>query len=85
MRTTVDIQTHVLKRLRDQAHAQGIPFKELLNRVLRLGLAATPEKTGAYVCTTFALGAPLRPLDKALALADSLEDEEIALKFALRR
>ncbi len=85
MRTTVDIQTHVLKRLRDKAHAQGIPFKELLNRVLRLGLAATPVKTGAYRCTTFALGVPLRSLDKALALADSLEDEEIARKLTLRK
>ena len=85
MRTTVDIQTHLLNRLRDQAHAQGIPFKELLNRVLRRGLAATPETTGAYACTTFAMGTPHRPLDKALVLADSLEDEEIARKLALRK
>jgi hypothetical protein len=30
------------------------------------------------------MGAPLRPLDKALALADAREDEEVARKLALR-
>jgi hypothetical protein len=31
------------------------------------------------------MGPPLRPPDKALAVADFLEDEEIANKLALRK
>jgi hypothetical protein len=31
------------------------------------------------------MGPPLRPLDKALALADALEDEETARELTLRK
>jgi hypothetical protein len=31
------------------------------------------------------MGAPQRPLDKALALADALEDEEVARELSLRK
>jgi hypothetical protein len=86
MRTTVDIDAHLLKRLRTEAHRLGISFKELLNRALHRGLdersrgAARP-----YRCPTFAMGTPVRSLDKALALADALEDAEIARELSLRK
>ena len=38
-----------------------------------------------YVCPAFATGSPLRPLDKALVLADALEDEEVARELTLRK
>lgn len=86
MRTTVDIAPDLLKRLRAEAHQRGVPLKELLNRVLRRGLEERPSaRARPYRGPTFAMGAPLRPLDKALALADSLEEEEIARKLALRK
>lgn len=86
MRTTVDIDPHLLKRLRQAAHREGVAFKQMLNRVLRRGLEEHPPKGRTrYRCPNFAMGAPLRPLDKALALADTLEAEEIARELSLRR
>ncbi len=85
MRTTVDIDQDVLTLLRDQAHRQGIPFKNLLNRLLRRGLDTPAPDLPPYRCPEFAMGAPLRPLDKALAVADALEEEERSRKLSLRR
>jgi hypothetical protein len=86
MRTTVDIDPELLKRLRAEAHEQRISLKEHLNRVLQRGLAARRKgRPGRYTCPTFSLGTPLRSLDRALALADALEEEEIARKLALRK
>jgi hypothetical protein len=83
MRTTVDIDAHLLRRLRADADRQGVSFKEALNRVLRLGLEQPYLDAAPYACPTFDMGSPLRPLDRALALADAIEDE--ARKLALRR
>ena len=85
MRTTVDIEKDLLALLRDEAHRRGVPFKELLNLLLRRGLETPAPDLPRYRCPGFAMGAPLRPLDKALALADSLEEEERSRKLALRR
>ena len=86
MRTTVDIESHLLKRLRAEAHRRGVPFKAFLNRVLRRGMEQ-PHRSEAtpYRCPTFAMGAPSHPLDKALALANALEDDEIGRELALRK
>jgi hypothetical protein len=85
MRTTVDIDPHLLKRLRAEAHRQRVPVKELLHRVLRRGLETRANPSAPYRCPTFAMGAPLRPLDKALAVVDALEEEEAARDLALRK
>jgi len=86
MRTTVDLDGNLIKRLRAEAHRRGLSFKDLLNRVVQRGLAERPTAEPApYRCPTFAMGAPLRPLDKALALADALADEEAARELTLRR
>lgn len=87
MRTTVDIDLHLLKRLRAEAQRRGVSFKELLQGLLRRGLEERPANTGRYRCPTFAMGVPDRPvrLDKALALAAALEDDEVARELALRK
>ena len=86
MRTTLDIDEYLLRRLRAEAQAQGMPLKELVNRVIQRGLSEHPaEERAPYRCPTFAMGAPLRPIDKALAVADALEEDERALKLAQRR
>lgn len=85
MRTTVDLDPHLLKRLRAEAHRRGVPFKEMLTAVLRRGLEQQPAARARYRCPTFALGRQDFSLDKALAAAASLEDEEIARKLALRK
>jgi hypothetical protein len=84
MRTTVDIDRHLLERLRDEAHHAGVSFKTILNRTLRRGLAAQRPDITRYECPTFSMGAPRRTVDKALALADALEDEEVERKLAQR-
>ena len=85
MRTTVDIDHSLLERMRDLAHDQGISFKAVLNRTLRRGLEAPSPLSEPYTCPAFPMGPPLRALDKALALADSLEDEESARELSERR
>ncbi len=88
MRTTVDIDDHLLKRLRRAAYRSRVPFKQILNRVLRRGLddgEGVPSVT--YECPTFSMGqaAPQIDLDKALRLAATLEDEETAGELERRR
>lgn len=58
-------------------------FKETVNDVLRRGLRADPGEV-TFEVTTFS--SPIRPgldLTKALALASSLEDDEILRKIEL--
>ena len=84
MRTTVDIDQDLLTQLRSEAHRQGVPFKVLLNRLLRRGIETPTPAVPPYRAPEFSMGAPLRPLDKALSVADALEEEERAAKLALR-
>ena len=85
MRTTVDLDPHLLKRLRAEAHRRGVPFKDVLTAALRSGLERQPATRGRYRCPTFAMGRTDLSLDKALAIAAGFEDEEIARKLALRK
>jgi hypothetical protein len=85
MRTTLDIDAGLLKRLRAEAHREGVAFKTFVNRVLRRGLDAPAPVLPPYRCPCFNLGTPLRPLDKALALADALQEEEVARELTLRK
>ncbi len=86
MRTTIDLDPYLLERLRDEAHRRGVPFKELLNGVVRRGLEERPVgRTKPYRCPEFSMGAPLRPLDKALAIADALDEDEVARELMLRK
>ncbi len=85
MRTTLDLDPHLLRRLRDEAHRQGVPFKQLLTSVLRRGLDAGASRT-RYRLRTYAMGSPgSLDLNKALAIAGALEDEETARKLRLRK
>jgi hypothetical protein len=89
MRTTLTLDERIAKALKDAAHRTGRPFKQVVNEALRAGLAAgrTPVKARAYRIKTAALGGVVGNVDlhKALRLADALEDQEIARKFALRK
>lgn len=79
MRTTVDIEPTLLKRLRDEAHRRGIPFKELLTTVIRRGLDDRREPARRFRTPTFAMGDPEPRVDlrKALRVAESLQDDVI--------
>ena len=88
MRTTLNIDDDILRRLKQAASQTGIPLREAVNRTLRLGLERLhPESVATpYRCPTFSMGFPPLPeLDKALELAARLEDEEIVRKLSLRK
>lgn len=89
MRTTLTLDEQIAKALKNAAHRTGKPFKQVVNETLRAGLAAdaAPTKTRPYRVKTVALGGIVGGigLEKALQLADALEDEEITRKLALRK
>jgi hypothetical protein len=59
MRTTVDINPDLLERVRKLADAEGVSFKEALNRVITRGLTdAPPAKTKPYRLPNLQIGIP---------------------------
>lgn len=85
MRTTVTLDADVAARLKEAARVRGVSFKEALNSAIRAGLAAG-RAAQPYHTPSRSLG--LRPgidLDKALHLADEIEDTEIMRKLELRK
>jgi len=90
VRTTVDVDQNLLRRLRIEARRRGVSVKELLDTVLRRGLderGAGANAPPRYRCPTFHMGAPVAhvDLDKALRLSAALEDEETVRELALRK
>ena len=87
MRTTVRLDDEVLDRLRERARAEKVSLTHLINRVIRAGLASRPAPTRPrrpYRERPQAMGAPRVALDKALAVAAALEDEEVARELSTR-
>lgn len=88
MRTTLTIDERIARDLKELAHRTGKPFKQVVNETLQAGLgSAKAHRTRRYRLQPSSLGEPLPgiDLDKALQLADSLEDLEIAKKLELRK
>lgn len=86
MRTTVTLDEDVAAALQALARERGMSFKQVLNAVVRRGLAPSAAPPKAYRVPARALG--LRPgvdVDKALSLAGVLEDAEIVRKLELRK
>ncbi len=83
--TTLTIDDSTAKKLKQIAHETGKSYKQVVNETLRRGLAAATvkEPAAAYKLKPSSLGglAGDYNLDKALALADHLEDEEITVKL----
>jgi hypothetical protein len=85
MRTTVDIEAPLLKRLRVEAKRRGVSFKDLLQGLIRRGLQELPANRAPYRVPARAMGKPAIRLDKALAIAAALEDEEVTRELILRK
>ena len=88
MRTTIRVENELLERLKAQARRESVSLTRLINRTLRAGLQAArarPARPAPYREAVHAMGAPRFALDKALALAAALEDEEAVRELALRR
>ncbi len=82
MRTAVTLDPDVEVLLRRVMQKRGISFTLALNEALRRGLAKpAPRTRRSYKQRTFQMG--FRPefrWDKALAMADAMEDEELVRK-----
>jgi hypothetical protein len=88
MRTTIDINDHLLEKIRKKSLDEGLPLKAVINETLRLGLTVEekPRQAAAFRCRTFSMGfPPKQEIDRALDLSEKLEDEEIARKLLLRK
>jgi hypothetical protein len=72
--------------LKRQARKTGRPFRDVLNDAVRRGLQATPAKA-PYRLKPVSLGGVLPgvDLDRALRLADALEDEATARELEMRK
>jgi len=87
MRTTVTLDPDVERLIRDAMRERGISFKEALNEAARIGLRGNEHKRATkFSQKTFRMGeAQQFRWDKALAVADAIEDEELSRKLTLRK
>ncbi len=88
MRTTVRIDDDLMRELKERAQSEGTSLTRLINSALREGMkkkrsAGRPNRP--FRERTFRMGEPSVNLDKSLALAASLEDEEIRAELARRK
>ena len=83
----MDIDAALLDELRREALRRRMPFKHLLSTLLREGLAPHGRPGGRYKCPTYAMGAALPGVDlsRAMAVAASLEDDEVARELEQRK
>jgi hypothetical protein len=87
MRTTVTLDPDVERLIRNAMRERSISFKEALNEAARDGLRSKEQKRPRkFVQKTFRLG-PEQAFrwDKALYVADALEDDELSRKLSLRK
>lgn len=88
MRTTLTIDDQLAVTLKEVAHRSGKPFKQVVNEALRAGLHELERPPPRpYRLQPAAMG-PARAgveLDKALSLADMMEDEAIAHELEQRK
>lgn len=87
MRTTVTLDPDVEQMLRVTMKERGVSFKEALNQAIRAGvLKERRGKAQRFSQQTFSMGAEQQfRWDKALAVADAMEDEELVHKLSLRK
>ena len=87
VRTTVTLDPDVERLLRTSMRERGISFKEALNEAARSGLLRGKQRAPRrFVQKSFRLGDGQGfRWDKALALAEAMEDEEIGRKLSLRQ
>ena len=88
MRTTLTLDTDVGAELQRLARKTGKSFRELVNETLHAGLRVRRAPAPArYRVRPVSLGGVLPgiDLDRALQLADALDDEGQARKLELRK
>lgn len=87
MRTTVTLDPDVDALVRRRARDRGISFKQALNDAVRSGMGETRSaKRKPFRQKTYRMG--FRPefrWDKALTMAEAMEDEELVRKLGMRK
>lgn len=85
MRTTVDINPDLLERVRRRADADGISFKEALNRVIASGLEAPATDAPRRLnLPTFNVGfARYFDIDRVKDVINDMEDARILRSMGL--
>jgi hypothetical protein len=73
--------------MRDAIKERGISFKQALNDAVRIGLGSKgPKHSRKFAQKSYRMGeAQEFRWDKALAVADAIEDEELSRKLTLRK
>lgn len=85
MRTTVTLDPDTEHMVRRRMADRRISFKEALNSAIRDGFAVADGERKPFRTRTAAMGRPTVSLDRALALAADLEDEELVRRLAAGR
>jgi hypothetical protein len=87
MRTTLTLDADVAADLKRRVRETGKPFRQVLNEAVRQGLRSGPAKRAPYKLKPASLGGVLPgvDLDRALRLAEALEDDAIARELELRK
>jgi hypothetical protein len=83
MRTTLTLDPDVARLLREEAHRQRRPFKDVVNEAIRRGLAPAPNARRPGRFRVRPHKTTLRPGIDAVALnrlVDELEDEVVMQK-----
>jgi hypothetical protein len=82
------LDDELMLEIRKRAESEDVSLNKMINRLLRRGLQA-PKREGKtrrhYRERVFSMGAPAIDLNKAMAVATALEDEEILRKVSLRK
>jgi hypothetical protein len=87
VRTTTRIDDTLLAELKEKARKENVSLTQVVNRVLRSGLAASraPVRRRRRREKAFSMGRPVQDLRKALSLAARLEDAGTLAKLSLRK
>jgi hypothetical protein len=81
------LEDELMMEIKKRAQKENVSLSKMVNRLLRRGLQASKRdgKTRRpYRQRVFSMGVPTIDLDKVMAVATSLEDEEILRKISLR-
>ena len=89
MRTTIELDDTIIAELRQLAHRRGVSLRQVVNEALRKSLIDHGGNLSRprFRCPSYKMGQPTSAvnLDKALALAGSLEDEQVVNELESRK
>ena len=83
MRTTVTLDPDTEALVRRRMKERNVSFKQALNDAIRRGGLVEAGSSTSFSTRTADLGVPTVNLDRALALAADLEDDELVRKARL--